>query len=314
MFVKVLSFFFFRVPLLQFNGWGIAADIPPCFTYIRLRYSHSHYFRELFWFNLVTIWWCFFELLIVLYFFNHRSNFEKRYHREQLRLHCLAGNPNHLEFVGFALHNRIRPQERREACHRRAVIMGRSLYSTGGFSCITGDCGTGNIECAGATGRPPVTLFEFSLDSNGNQDFYDVSVVNGYNLPLVVVPHSTGAVPCSSVGCVLNLNKTCPLELKFGREQTVACMSACQAFRRAEYCCVGEYATPEKCKPTSYSQIFKRECPLAYSYVYDDASTEFTFSSNSTNYVITFCPLITPNTTRSIPVIPFLSILFRQRR
>ncbi|KFK33259.1 hypothetical protein AALP_AA6G351300 [Arabis alpina] len=183
-------------------------------------------------------------------------------------------------------------------------VWGRSLCSTnstGSFACVTGDCGTGKIECAGASGRPPVTLVEFTLDAFSNKDFYDVSLVDGYNLPLVVVPDSIfglGTVPCRSVGCELNLNKTCPLELRFGREQLVGCMSACQAFRTAEYCCEGEYGTPEKCNPTVYSKVFKSKCPLAYSYAYDDANSTFACSS-SANYVITFCPLTIPNTTSS---------------
>ncbi|KFK44730.1 hypothetical protein AALP_AA1G295300 [Arabis alpina] len=173
-----------------------------------------------------------------------------------------------------------------------------STNSAGIFSCATGDCGSGKIECAGAPGTPPATLVEFYFSNyhNHNQDNYDVSLVDGYNLPLMVVPESDGS--CSSAGCILNLNKTCPLDLKVGREQPVACMSACQAFNKAEYCCDGEYDSQKKCKPTFYSQIFKRECPLAYSYSYDDPTTLFT-CSNSLSYVITFCPSTIPNTSRS---------------
>lgn len=53
----------------------------------------------------------------------------------------------------------------------------------GGPSCATGDCGTNSPECHGAGATPPATLAEFTLDGDGGKDFYDVSLVDGYNLP-----------------------------------------------------------------------------------------------------------------------------------
>jgi hypothetical protein len=35
---------------------------------------------------------------------------------------------------------------------------------------------------------PPVTLVEFTLASNNRQDFFDVSLVDGFNLPISVMP------------------------------------------------------------------------------------------------------------------------------
>ncbi|CAH8277383.1 unnamed protein product [Arabidopsis lyrata] len=176
-------------------------------------------------------------------------------------------------------------------------LWGRSLCSTsstGNFSCATGDCGSGKIECSGGTAALPTTLIDFTLDGSKGQDFYDVSVVDGYNLPLVVVPQGSGrGRTCSSVGCVVNLNKTCPLELKVmgssDKEHPIACMNACEKFRLPEFCCYGEYGTPEKCQPTLYSKNFKNDCPLAYSYAYDNENSTVR-CSNSPNYVITFCP------------------------
>lgn len=50
--------------------------------------------------------------------------------------------------------------------------------SNGKFSCVTGDCGSGKIECAGANAVPPATLAEFTLDGDGGMDFFDVSLVS----------------------------------------------------------------------------------------------------------------------------------------
>jgi Thaumatin family len=61
---------------------------------------------------------------------------------------------------------------------------GCSFDSSGRGSCSTGDCGSGEIECKGAGAAPPATLIEFTLDGSDNKDFYDVSLVDGYNLPV----------------------------------------------------------------------------------------------------------------------------------
>ncbi|PQE21275.1 thaumatin family protein [Rutstroemia sp. NJR-2017a WRK4] len=55
-----------------------------------------------------------------------------------------------------------------------------------GAACMTGDCG-GRLDCA-VTGETPVTLAEFDLAGNGgSQTFYDISLVDGYNLPMGVI-------------------------------------------------------------------------------------------------------------------------------
>ncbi|KAJ9165960.1 hypothetical protein P3X46_020770 [Hevea brasiliensis] len=168
--------------------------------------------------------------------------------------------------------------------------------STGKFSCLTGDCGSGKLECSGSGAAPPATLAEFKLDGYGGMDYFDVSLVDGYNLPLLVVPQGGSGQNCSRTGCVVDLNGLCPSELKVTSSagDSVACKSACEAFRQPQYCCNGAYATPDTCKPSSYSEIFKNACPDAYSYAYDDKTS--TFTCISANYLITFCP--TPNTSQ----------------
>ncbi|KAL0375742.1 UNVERIFIED_CONTAM: G-type lectin S-receptor-like serine/threonine-protein kinase [Sesamum calycinum] len=59
--------------------------------------------------------------------------------------------------------------------------------SSGKFSSITSDCGTGKL-CNGGRTVPTVMLVEFPLDSLPRTDFYDVSLVFGYNLPILVTP------------------------------------------------------------------------------------------------------------------------------
>ncbi|KAJ3692790.1 hypothetical protein LUZ60_011885 [Juncus effusus] len=171
--------------------------------------------------------------------------------------------------------------------------------SSGKGSCSTGDCGSGQIECNGAGAAPPATLIEFTLDGNDGKDFYDVSLVDGYNLP-VMVEASGGSNGCASTGCVVDLNAKCPSELKTGEGGGEACRSACEAFGKPEYCCSGDYGTPDKCQPSVYSQLFKTACPRSYSYAYDDASSTFT-CVGAADYAITFCPASTSSkkTTRN---------------
>ncbi|QHN88350.1 hypothetical protein S83_021278 [Arachis hypogaea] len=166
---------------------------------------------------------------------------------------------------------------------------GCNFDMAGNGKCATGDC-PGGLKCTGG-GVPPVTLVEFTIGSatNGNKDFYDVSLVDGYNVAIGV--RATGGTGnCQYAGCENDLNGYCPKELQVKDDtgSVVACKSACVAFNTPEYCCTGEHSTPQTCSPTNYSKMFKNACPRAYSYAYDDASSTFTCSG--ANYTITFCP------------------------
>ncbi|KAL3720539.1 hypothetical protein ACJRO7_005366 [Eucalyptus globulus] len=161
---------------------------------------------------------------------------------------------------------------------------GCDFDDSGRGSCATGDCGSGEVECNGAGATPPATLAEFTLGS-GSLDFYDVSLVDGYNLPMIVQGTSESGA-CATTGCQTDLNLQCPKELK--AEDGTGCKSACEAFGSPEYCCSGAYSSPATCKPSMYSQIFKTACPKSYSYAYDDATSTFTCSD--ADYTITFCP------------------------
>ncbi|KAK1406409.1 hypothetical protein QVD17_41706 [Tagetes erecta] len=157
----------------------------------------------------------------------------------------------------------------------------------GRFSCKSGDCGSGQVECNGAGAIPPATLAEFTLSDASGKDFYDVSLVDGFNLPVSVVPQGG----CPTTNCPVDINAQCPPELavKDGSGGTIGCKSACLAFNKPEYCCTGDHSTPETCPPSNYSKLFKSLCPKAYSYAYDDRSSTFTCNTGP-NYVITFCP------------------------
>ncbi|KAK6913189.1 Thaumatin family [Dillenia turbinata] len=166
---------------------------------------------------------------------------------------------------------------------------GCSFRSNWKPACQTGDC-DGRLACNGTIGVPPATLIEFSFGPDKTKpSFYDVSLVDGYNLPVSVTTR-LGSPNCTIGGCLENLNEVCPQELQVQSENggVVACKSACLAFDLDRFCCRNEYGSPEKCKASMYSKIFKEACPSYVSYAFDSPPPIVTCASRE--YVITFCP------------------------
>ncbi|ORX99472.1 Osmotin, thaumatin-like protein [Basidiobolus meristosporus CBS 931.73] len=164
--------------------------------------------------------------------------------------------------------------------------------TTSNTACLTGDCGSGQEYCGKATGQPPASLAEFKFNGHSNLDFYDISLVDGYNLPITIQPHSKSengtAYTCTSPSIKNDINLVCPPELqkKDSTGRVIGCNSGCVALGTPELCCSGAHSTPQTCGPSSYSKIFKDACPDCYSYAYDDSSSTFTCSGD---YTIQFC-------------------------
>lgn len=95
---------------------------------------------------------------------------------------------------------------------RLALASGCKFDSAGKGNCETGDCG-GVLKCGGAGGNPPASLAEITLNGADGNDFYDISLVDGYNLPLSMAP-SGGTGKCGAPGCISNLNDNCPAALQ----------------------------------------------------------------------------------------------------
>ncbi|KAI6702155.1 hypothetical protein NL676_011291 [Syzygium grande] len=93
-----------------------------------------------------------------------------------------------------------------------ARIWGRTncnFDANGQGQCETGDCNR-LLECQG-WGSPPNTLAEFALNQPNNLDFLDISLVDGFNIPMDFSPTS-GA--CRGIRCAADINGQCPAELK----------------------------------------------------------------------------------------------------
>lgn len=168
--------------------------------------------------------------------------------------------------------------------------------------CETGDCGGGKLHCDGAGGVPPVTLLEVAFDGYMELDYYDISLVDGFNVEVSMTPKPGTYQPwsgsiyyCNTTSCLTDINHICPDESMkvFDENGTViAWKSACLAFNTDRYCCRGKWGSACHCPPFKYSEIFKKACPDAYSYAYDDKKSTFTCKSKpgtKTGYTISFC-------------------------
>ncbi|KAJ0666370.1 putative Thaumatin family [Helianthus annuus] len=67
---------------------------------------------------------------------------------------------------------------------------GCNFDGSGRGRCQTGDC-NGLLQCQGY-GTPPNTLAEYALNQFNNLDFFDISLVDGFNVPMVFRPNSNG--------------------------------------------------------------------------------------------------------------------------
>ncbi|KAG8942665.1 hypothetical protein FRC04_003566 [Tulasnella sp. 424] len=165
-------------------------------------------------------------------------------------------------------------------------------------SCLDGGC-NGGLLCDPHTGTgvPPATLAEFTLSAADGNDWYDVSLVDGYNLPMRI----TNSAGCHVADCPVDLGPNCPSALKGPFDSTgfpVGCKSDCLVDSNptnSPSCCSGSHNTPATCPNSGvpHYSYFKSNCPNSYVYAYDESSGTALWTcsaSSKPNYTITFCP------------------------
>ncbi|WVO13703.1 hypothetical protein L204_101324 [Cryptococcus depauperatus] len=169
----------------------------------------------------------------------------------------------------------------------------------GKFQCLTGQCepgAGGGITCANSD-QPPATLAEFTLLPNA-EDNYDISLVDGFNIPLSIIPSISS---CQAPRCEVNINQLCPSPLRTSLDKegvNLGCISPCNAgFGQEIYgnraCCTGAYANATLCQSCGfdYYDLFKDNCKTSYAYAYDEKSkTALWTCGGRPNYLIEFCP------------------------
>jgi len=142
------------------------------------------------------------------------------------------------------------------------------VFHDGVGHCQTGDCG-GLFQCTGY-GAIPATLAEYDLDAWDGLDFYDVSMVDGANLPMYInitageTADKISRTGCVPAGCTEPVDCPSALQVKVGAA-VVACDSACARFGTDQYCCRGAWAPRSQCDPAEwpvdYAAVSRRPSP-----------------------------------------------------
>ena len=227
-----------------------------------------------------------------------------------------------------------------EDSHALAVKEGWQVAFWGRTGCSADDndlaCETGaavsnkdktdKLKAGGIGSIYPATKGEIKFDGYGNQDYYDISIVDGFNLPIQIelvtgtykkVGRSDSQYDCTVAGGGADLNAKVldevPLLAYNASGKTVGVYSACKysydttKIENKEYCCLppfGEYKDRNSnggqyCNPDTWpdnvnsAKLFKKYYPLAYSYADDDGASTFTCKNagpaKGTQYMVTFC-------------------------
>lgn len=182
----------------------------------------------------------------------------------------------------------------------QAVVLGWSNSFSGRIWPRTGCTGDGgNLKCT--QGNGPDTLAEFTLTAGMASDWYDISLVDGFSIPVGIIQldapwtMSPTYVPggpldmltqqCGSPVCAVDLNPGCPAsqQLKDGSGNVWGCKNGQSANG-------GHGATPV----TTY---LKAGCPTSYTFAFDDPQSLFLCKSAQQNggvgakdYKVIYCP------------------------
>jgi hypothetical protein len=147
----------------------------------------------------------------------------------------------------------------------------------------------GKLACASDVF--PSSLAELTLTSSATGlDFYDVSLVDGFNLPIELaalghMPDAGHPYDCGAPTCAVDLNASCqPAFQDTSAGAVIACANdACRVLGDND-------ASSGACVyPNQYTEFFKNACPTAYSYPSDDPTSTFTCRGQN-DYAVVFCP------------------------
>ena len=117
-------------------------------------------------------------------------------------------------------------------------------------------------------GAGNITLAEFTLNQGG-VDYYDVSIVDGFSVPMTIEPLGT---QCPIASCDYDVISACPDSAKIMQDgQVIACSKK------------GDKDNPNN----PLTKLIDNFCPEAYSWSKDDTATKG--CNNSKDFRITFC-------------------------
>lgn len=183
-----------------------------------------------------------------------------------------------------------------------------------GRNCTAGEA---VAPCPASGCEPPAdTKIEFNFPnlSSRTNAWYDISLVDGYSLPVKIQPRGGESGSCVTTKCNLSLN-SCPQNETQGlgdlrvvkNGSVVQCLSPCKKWNYpapygkgkpeteapgVELCCPNNDVNRCRTGPvvqTKFVQTVRQACPTAYSYAYDDRAGLHDCSTQQ-SFDVTLCP------------------------
>lgn len=167
---------------------------------------------------------------------------------------------------------------------------------------VWGRTGCVDDVCASDGGAGRGTLVQFDLSADGT-DLYDVSLVDGFDLPVAMQPLGVDARACQAASCAADLRVVCPDGLaELDPDGEIAwCRSICRACSQCDACndCAAQAGACDACMPVAdtcctgtgceaneITQLWKSLCPDAITYSGEGSST----CDRRTDFDVVFCP------------------------
>jgi Thaumatin family len=193
------------------------------------------------------------------------------------------------------------------------------LWSKTGCDSNGRNCAAGEAvpPCPPSGCQPPADTkveFYFPNISSTEAAWYDISLVDGYSLPMEIQPRGGESGSCIKTTCNLSLNN-CPQDETLGLGnlgvfkdgKVVQCLAPCKRWNYPapyglgkpeteapgiDLCC--PYNDVNRCRTgpvvqTKFVQTVRKACPTAYSYAYDDEAGLHSCST-PTSFDVTLCP------------------------
>jgi len=230
-------------------------------------------------------------------------------------------NPDHRPLPDHTVH--LAPGNSHEYYFPNGVWAGR-WWPKLGCDSVGQNCSSGQSmePCPPMGCQPPGdTKIEFNFQNGDGKSastvtWYDISLVDGYSLPVSIIPRGGDSGECRSTMCRLSFDE-CPTneaavgDLRWSGSNSDArvaqCLSPCKKWGwptplglgqseemepGASFCCPASL-TASHCKQrveeTKYVDVVRRLCPTAYSWAYDDNAGLHTCPPE-TVFDVTICP------------------------
>ncbi|ELU41109.1 thaumatin-like protein [Rhizoctonia solani AG-1 IA] len=137
-------------------------------------------------------------------------------------------------------------------------------------------CCTGGLNCT-SDGAAPTTLAEWTLSPTDDRaDYYDVSLLDGFDLPIRITP----SAECPAAECAVDLVATCPEPLRIPTDQNQpaqGCTTSC--FANLD----GNPGNSANCCTSTLPWFTGGSCPTAYAWTFDGGNQDIIKTCSGAN-------------------------------